>query len=163
MANRKLDIELSTESINNAVKLLRQYDKRREQKMKDFMNRLAAVGLQTARIRFQEGAVEGNVAPEVRVEPTEEGFKIIAQGGDLYFIEFGAGDAAGKHPDAATAPVDTSSGSYSRKNTGEYATYGSWHHKGKKYTELKAYMPMYWSAREMERSIDRIAREVFGK
>lgn len=166
MANKKIIVEMSPESIKRAVRLLDVYKKRQKDKMHELDVRLAAIGLQAARIRFEQGAVEGNAAPEVRVEPIENGFKIIAEGGDLYIIEFGAGDAAGNHPDAATAPVDTSPGSLSRKNTGEYAKYGSWHHKingeKRKYTELQAHMPMYYAAREMERNIEKIAKEVFG-
>lgn len=165
MANKKIVVELSPDSINRAVRLLDVYKKRQMKKLHELDVRLAAVGLEAARVRFEAGAGEGNVAPEVRVEPIENGFKIVAEGGDLYIIEFGAGDAAGSHPDAATAPVDTTPGSLSRKNYGEYATYGSWHHKvngeTKKYTELPAHMPMYWAAREMERTIKQIAKEVF--
>lgn len=166
MANKKIIVELSPDSINRAVRLLNVYKKRQKNKVDELMRRLEIIGLATARVRFEQGAVEGNVAPDVFVERTETGFKIVAQGGDVYIIEFGAGDAAGNHPDKDTAPVDTSPGSLSRKNTGEYAKYGSWHHKingeKRKYTELQAHMPMYYAAREMERNIEKIAKEVFG-
>ena len=162
MANRKVVIELSPQSVKDAVKILETYKKWVDKKMDELMVRLAAVGLETARVRFEMGATEGNKAPETWVEPIENGFKIIARGKDVFFIEFGAGDAAGNHPDAAKAPVDTSPGSYSAKNTMEYVKYGSWHHDGKKYTELPAYMPMYHAARDIERNITKIAKEVFG-
>lgn len=165
MATKKIVVEMSPESINRAVRLLNVYKRRERNKMEELMRRLSDIGLATARVRFELGAGEGNVAPDVFVERTETGFKIVAQGGDLYIIEFGAGDAAGNHPDKDTAPVDTSKGSLSKRNTGEYATYGSWHHKvngeKRKYTELPAYMPMYHAAREMERNIEKIAKEVF--
>ena len=162
MANRKVVVELSPQSVKDAVKILETYKKWVDKKMDELMVRLAAVGLETARVRFEMGATEGNKAPETWVEPIENGFKIIARGKDVFFIEFGAGDAAGSHPDAAKAPVDTSKGSYSAKNTMEYVKYGSWHHDGKKYTELPAYMPMYHAARDIERNITKIAKEVFG-
>lgn len=162
MANRKVVVELSPQSVKDAVKILETYKKWVDKKMDELMVRLAAVGLETARVRFEMGATEGNKAPETWVEPIENGFKIIARGKDVFFIEFGAGDAAGNHPDAAKAPVDTSPGSYSAKNTMEYVKYGSWHHDGKKYTELPAYMPMYHAARDIERNITKIAKEVFG-
>ena len=162
MANRKVVVELSPQSVKDAVKILETYKKWVDKKMDELMVRLAAVGLETARVRFEMGATEENKAPETWVEPIENGFKIIARGKDVFFIEFGAGDAAGNHPDAENAPVDTSPGSYSAKNTMEYVKYGSWHHDGKKYTELSAYMPMYHAARDIERNITKIAKEVFG-
>lgn len=162
MANRKVVVELSPQSVKDAVKILEAYKKWVDKKMDELMVRLAAVGLETARVRFEMGATEGNKAPETWVEPIENGFKIIARGKDVFFIEFGAGDAAGNHPDASKAPVDTSPGSYSTKNTMEYVKYGSWHHDGKKYTELQPQMPMYHAARDIERNITKIAKEVFG-
>lgn len=162
MANRKLVVEMSPKSIMDAVKMLKAYEIWVNKKIDELMIRLAAVGLETARVYFQQGATEGNEAPETWVEPIENGFKIIARGKDVFFIEFGAGDAAGNHPDSANAPVDTSPGSYSKINTGEYAKYQSWHHKGVKYTELQPQMPMYHAMREMERNVTKIAKEVFG-
>ena len=162
MSTRKVVVELSPQSVKDAVKILETYKKWVDKKMDELMVRLAAVGLSTARVYFQQGAAEGNVAPETWVEPIENGFKIIANGKDVFFIEFGAGNAAGNHPDAAKAPVDTSPGSYSAKNTMEYMKYGSWHHDGKKYTELQPQMPMYHAMREIERNVTKIAKEVFG-
>lgn len=161
MATRKISFGLSPNAIKDAVDYLETYKKWVNQKIDELMIRLAAVGLETARVYFQQGATEGNEAPETLVEPIENGFKIIARGKDVFFIEFGAGDAAGNHPDAANAPVDTSPGSYSKINTGEYAKYQSWHHKGVKYTELQPQMPMYHAMREIERNVTKIAKEVF--
>lgn len=161
MATRKISFGLSPDAIKDAVDYLETYKKWVNQKIDELMIRLAAVGLETARVYFQQGATEGNEAPETWVEPIENGFKIIANGKDVFFIEFGAGDAAGNHPDAANAPVDTSPGSYSKINTGEYAKYQSWHHKGVKYTELQPQMPMYHAMREIERNVQKIAKEVF--
>lgn len=161
MATRKISFGLSPDAIKDAVDYLETYKKWVNQKIDELMIRLAAVGLETARVYFQQGATEGNEAPETWVEPIENGFKIIARGKDVFFIEFGAGDAAGNHPDAANAPVDTSPGSYSKINTGEYAKYQSWHHKGVKYTELQPQMPMYYAMREIERNVQKIAKEVF--
>ena len=161
MATRKISFGLSPDAIKDAVDYLETYKKWVNQKIDELMIRLAAVGLETARVYFQQGATEGNEAPETWVEPIENGFKIIANGKDVFFIEFGAGDAAGNHPDAANAPVDTSPGSYSKINTGEYAKYGSWHHDKIKYTEIQPKMPMYHAMREIERNVQKIAKEVF--
>lgn len=162
MSKRKVIVEMDPDSVRDAIKILEAYKKFANKKVDELMVRLAAIGLQTARVRFEIGATDGNKAPDTWVEPTENGFKIIAQGKDVYFIEFGAGDAAGNHPDKATAPVDTSPGSYSAKNTMEYVKYGSWHHQKKKYTEIQPQMPMYYAAREIERNVEKIAKEVFG-
>ena len=161
MATRKISFGLSPNAIKDAVDYLETYKKWVNQKIDELMIRLAAVGLETARVYFQQGATDGNNAPDTWVEPIENGFKIIANGKDVFFIEFGAGDAAGNHPDAAKAPVDTTPGSYSIKNTQEYYKYHSWHHDGKKYTEFQPQMPMYHAMREIERNVTKIAKEVF--
>lgn len=162
MANRTIVIEMSPSSIRKSVKMLEAYQRFVDKKIEELMVRLAAIGLSTARVYFQAGATDGNEAPRTYVKPIESGFKIVAEGGDVYIIEFGAGDAAGKHPAAGNVSIDTSPGSLSRKNTGEYATYGSWHYQKQKYTEIQPQMPMYRAAREIERNIEKIAKEVFG-
>lgn len=158
----KIVVELGVDGIKDAIKELEEYKKSVNQRVDLLLGRLAEIGLETATVKFQAGAVGDNVPPErIYIQMTETGYKIVAKGGDVYIIEFGAGDAAGNHPDAANAPVDTSPGSLSRRNYGEYATYGSWHHKKVKYTEIPAAMPMYWASREMERNIKKIAKEIF--
>ena len=80
MATRKISFGLSPDAIKDAVDYLETYKKWVNQKIDELMIRLAAVGLETARVYFQQGATDGNNAPDTWVEPIENGFKIIANG-----------------------------------------------------------------------------------
>lgn len=80
----------------------------------------------------------------VTLKPIENGVALVAEGEDVVFREFGAGTAAHNHfPQAGDLPP-IYPGSWSEtEGTGEFAQYGSWHYKKKKYTSIAPTLGMF--------------------
>lgn len=97
-------------------------------------------------------------------EPSENGYRITAEGEDVLFIEFGAGDAAGS--DNAlydNVPFVVRPGSWSATHAQMYSTLGYWYFGGHKITEVPTSPAFYYAYEAMVQAIPRIASEVFKK
>lgn len=158
---KTITLELSVESCRAAKKELEKYSKQLEPKLDEICQRLVDIGLQTAR----EHLVLANGNKDVQrldKEQIDHGYKIVFEGEDVYFIEFGTGDAAISDNDFSVS-VPIYPGSWSDEHEEKYSTYGFWWYGGEKLTETPAYMPMYYASRRMRDELPRIAKEVFGK
>lgn len=133
--------------------------------MDEFIRRLADIGVAEAESRGARGAADGNSDFRVDKFPIQNGYRIVASGHDVCFLEFGTGYAAGLYyeGDLSKVSVPVYPGSYSEQNTNEFATYGSWHYQKQKYTQTDAEMPMYNAVKVMRENAKRLAEEVFGK
>lgn len=165
MRRRTLKAELNVASIQRTIRELQNRQKWVERKTDELLERLAQVGAQEATVRFVQAKYDGRKDAYVSVEPTANGWVIRAQGGSVFFIEFGAGvyyNGAGNYPGGRPAKV---------KGIGEYGLgrgkqpmWGYYDDAGSLVLTRgnPAAMPMYHARREMERSIKTIAQEVFG-
>lgn len=133
-----------------------------ERKGVEICKRLAEIGLRVASINYAVGSMDGNDDVEVTIEPIEHGYKIMANGEDVYFLEFGTGVAAGFGYDTSTInpPVDISPGSWSKTHKRLFSEKGYWYYNGRKYDMTTPRMGMYHAAKEIEQNLKRIAEEV---
>ena len=156
---KHITLELSVESCQKALKELEQYKKEIKPKLQEVCKRLAEIGVQTARMHLQ--LADGNDSATIE-EPVEiaNGYKVVMSGEDVYFIEFGTGDAARSHGDAVSVPIYP--GSYSEQHAQKYSTYGVWYYQKQPYYSTPAYMPMYYAGKAMREAMPRIVKEVFG-
>jgi hypothetical protein len=152
-------VELSADSCKNALKELGAYKRQIDPKIKEVCKRLAEIGRDEAQRRFDE-AGEGNGGVRVDVVPTEGGWKIVASGKDVYFIEFGTGDDVDRHYDVS---VPVFSGAWSMEHAQRYATNGYWYYRKERLTGTPAYMPMYYAEKAIRANEERVAQEVFGR
>lgn len=157
---KHITLELSPESCQRAIAELRKYENELRPKLNEVCRRLAELGAEEARRRFARGD-HGNTDAYVSTTPTENGWKIVAMGTDVYFIEFGTGFFAHPHGEATTVPVYP--GSYSEQNAQQFSEYGYWWYEGEKLQGTEAEMPMYFAGEVIRANEKRIAREVFGK
>ena len=163
MSRKLLRIELSPQGCAKAVDELSRRSVEERHKMEQLMSKLAEIGTAEAQRRFARGSTDGNGGVTVVPVPVENGFRVVANGHDVGFIEFGAGFAAGAyHPYVGKAPFPVYPGSFSEQNTGEFAKFGSWHYQGQKYQSLEAEMPLFFAMEKMRQELPRIAKEVFG-
>ena len=146
-------------------------------KMNEVCKQLAEVGKETASVGYSnfvlhEGIPSGDDVDwyertpkiDVRVEPTENGYKVVAEGDELYFVEFGAGvyyngseAYPGERPEGIVGIGQYGKG-YGNRNAWAFDD-GS----GKVVT--RGNMPsatMYYASEDMKREIERITKEVFG-
>lgn len=165
---RKIAIELSHDSVAKALEELKRYKKDIRPKLDEICRRLAEIGAEKAREIIAEAKAnvdEGNDDAEVFVQKIPDGYKIVAQGSDIYFIEFGTGNSAGmfygKPLPQTSVPVYP--GSYSEQHSGMYAKYGYWFYRGNIMSSTDVYMPMYHAEQVIREQERKIAQEVFSK
>ena len=157
---KTITIELSVDSCNKAIKELQEYQKRIRPKLDEVCRRVAEVGRDEALsiingIRLQDG----NAVERVDVVPTDNGYKLVMEGEDVYFIEFGTGDGVSAHYDVS---VPVAWGSWSAEHSQMLWNKGFWYYDNVRYTGTTAYMPMYYAERKMREEAPRIVKEVFG-
>lgn len=154
-----IHMELSTESINHAIEQLEIFKTEMELDLQHTVEILTEVGAMVAQGAYGDWGVAA-------VPSTEEHHGYIDVMGDMPLIaEFGAGDTTlnpatmfENSPDTDVYP-----GSYSLEyGTKEYATYGSWHFGGEKYTHVDPHMGLYSAKNYIIENSTRIAQEVFG-
>lgn len=155
---KQILIELSPESCDAVEKELLRYDKEIRPKLDEICKRLAEIGAIEAEAYFAVGSEHGNGGVKVTVEPINNGYKIVASGHDVYFIEFGTGDMVSPHynPSVFVAP-----GSWSVVHKQQYSTYGYWYYGGERLTGTWAAMPMYHAEKAIRANEKRIIEEVF--
>ena len=155
---KHITIELSPQSCSAAVKELERYQKEIKPKMDEVCKRLAEIGAQAAMTHL--GGGHGNDdATILPVLPIENGYKIVMQGTDVYFIEFGTGDQVNSHFDVS---VPVGWGTWSAEHEQRLWNYGFWYYGGERLEGTPAYMPMYYAGRAVRENAQRIVREVFG-
>ena len=128
-----IHMELSTESIESAIRRLQDYQVELEDGLNQVVEILTNEGAEIAQSAYGEW-------PVIATPITEDAHGEIIVAGDMPLIaEFGAGQA--------TMPVmfendvpEVYEGSYSEspEGSGEYVKYGSWHFGGTYYTEVPA-------------------------
>lgn len=127
-----------------------------ETKLADIARRLVDVGEPIIK------AVHGH-NNAVWSEQTESGYRIIAEGDTVLFIEFGAGDAAGQEAAKYDAvPSVVRPGSWSEEHSQQYSTWGFWFFGGKKLTETPPHPAFYEAYQAMVEALPQIVNEVFG-
>lgn len=157
-------MSLSAVSINKAIKELRDYKAWVQKKSDELTERLAKIGAMEATVRFSSAYYDGDKDVAVSVEDIPNGWKIVASGNSVFFIEMGAGVYYnGSEPYPNRPPGVSGIGEYGQ-GKGKQDTWGYYGSNG----ELKlthgtpAAMPMHHASLVMEQEIKRIAREVFG-
>lgn len=166
MARRTIPLSLNTKSINSAIKEVRAYKKWVQDKTLELTRKLAELGADEAKVRFVGAQYDGINDSSVTVEPITNGYKIVAAGNAVCFIEFGAGvyyNGTEPYPEPRPSGVvgigEYGQGKGRRKAWGFYdadgalvITHGT-----------PAAMPMYHASRVMMQEVSRIAKEVFAR
>lgn len=160
---KTIAIELSPASCNKALKELEKYQKEIKPKLDEVCKRLAEIGVAEAQAHLvlADGNTDATILQPVKIE---NGYKIVMQGKDVYFIEFGTGNSAGMfYGDGLPATsVPIYPGSYSETHSGMYAKWGYWFYQGEIMSSTDVYMPMYYAGKKMREEMPRVVKEVFG-
>ena len=167
----KIKVELSTSSIDAAIKQLRDYRQRINEKMEEFVRILANDGVVVANASLAsvEGdSTDASVGVEVNAEGNIVKAVIFLQGKDALFVEFGAGiyyNNGDAHPLAAEFGYGV--GTYPSKNGHNRAINpGYWWYKDDNGTlnlslGTKAAKPMYEAAQNARNTAIMTAMSVF--
>ena len=148
-------IRVSVTGISRALKTVEQLANLQE-KCAELAKRLCEIGEPIIR------QVHGHHA-SVWSEPMPNGYKICAEGEDVLFIEFGAGNAAGSTAGLYDdVPSVVRPGSWSETHAQMYAKYGFWFFGNEKYTEVPPSPAFYYAYEYMVQNLPTVAKEVFG-
>lgn len=159
----KITIDLTEKSINDAIIKIKAYEIRLKQKMDRIVSELARVGLGEASVRFTTAMYDGTNDVQVRVDPIDGGYAIVAKGEVVCFIEFGTGVY---HNPSEPYPLPRPDGVVGIGEYGDGRGKGQGWVFGEKgdttFTRgSPAAMPMWYATEEMRRQVMAIAREVF--
>lgn len=148
-------ISVSVTGISRAIKTVEQLANLQE-KCAELAKRLCEIGEPIIR------QVHGNPT-EVWTEPSDNGYKIVAEGEDVLFIEFGAGNAAGSTAGLYDdVPSVVRPGSWSETHAKQYVMYGNWWFGGQAYVEVVPTPAFYYAYEYMVQNLPTVAKEVFG-
>lgn len=89
--DKVIHVELTVQSINKAIKEVRAYQQWLEKKQTELCKRLAEMGATMARFGYGNAFYSDDKDIDVTVEEADGGYRIIASGMDVLFVEFGAG------------------------------------------------------------------------
>ena len=166
MAKNTITISLGSKSISKAIKEVKAYKKWIESKANELTRRLAEIGASEAKVRFGGAQYDGVNDSVVKVEPITNGYQVVATGGAVFFIEFGAGvyyNGSEPYPEPRPAGV-SKIGEYG-KGYGKRKAWGFYDESGELVVTHgnPAAMPMYHASRTIQQEVERIAREVFAQ
>lgn len=168
--SKKIVFKLSPQSIQNAIDELEKYKDTFLNKNEIFVQRLCEVGIPVVRenISSSTGDSDKNYNTYIQVN-SYQGYseaKLIVEGRELLFIEFGAGihynGSAGSSPHPKGNEFGYTIGSYGKglgKKDHWYYTTGTG--ENIKSFGTKATMPVYKASQTMIQQIRKIAKEVF--
>ena len=158
---KQIILELSQKSCDKALKELEKYRREIVPKLNEVCKRLAEIGRDEA-ISIVDGIrlAEDNQVERIEAVPIDNGYKIVMEGADVYFIEFGTGDGVEPHYDTS---VPVAWGTWSAENEQMLWNNGFWYYHKIRFTGTPAYMPMYYAEKKMREEAPRIVKEVFGK
>lgn len=157
---RSIDVELTNDSINAAIRELRKYKSWVTKKEAELRSRLAMIGATVASIQFSRAIYDGAKDVSVRVDDTGSVAVIYAEGEAVAFIEFGAGATYGYgHPKAGEFGVGP--GTYPDAKGHWDNPKGWWFGSGQHTYGNPPAMAMYAAVREITEKITEIARGVF--
>ena len=160
-----IKMDLSVASIDNAINELKAFRDSLEEKKYRLLEELTKIGLREASVRYTTAMYDGVNDTGVRAELTHFGYRIVAEGHAVFFIEFGAGvyhNPGEPYPDPRPSGV-VGIGQYGKG----YGKRSAWGYKDDTGNLVithgnPAAMPMWYASEEMQNNILKIAKEVFG-
>lgn len=153
---KTIEIELSTQSIDKAIKELEFASN-----INQVCQELAQIGCDEAARRFARASSDGHTDWNVSVVPIDNGYKIVASGKDVYFIEFGTGFFA--NPNGYETSVPVYPGSWSEQHAQMFSRYGFWYYKGEKLQGTEAQNAMYYAGKAIRDNANRVIEKVMSK
>lgn len=156
---------LDSQDIERAIKELKQFKQEFLKKEKRLLEGLAEIGLKEASVRFTTAMYDGTNDVSVKLDETNNGYVIVADGNAVAFIEFGAGvyhNTSEPYPNPRPQGI-VGIGEYGKGKGKQKA----WGYKDEN-DELvitrgnPAAMPMWYASEEIKKSVTRVVKEVFG-
>lgn len=168
---KKISISLSHKSIQNAINEVRKYQREFIEKNELFVRRLAELGIPVIdqNIAAAQGDSDKNHNTYIKINSfgSYSEAKLVVEGVDLLFIEFGAGihynSSAGTSPHPKGEEFGYTIGSYGKgQGSKDFWFYYADTGEAVMSRGTESTMPVYKASVEIIQNIRRIAKEVFG-
>ena len=165
MRKTVIKCKLDERDINRAIKELERYKQEFLKREKRLIEGLAEIGLREASVRFTTAMYDGANDVSVRLDTSNNGYVIVAEGQAVAFIEFGAGvyhNTSEPYPNPRPNGI-VGIGEYGQGKGKQKA----WGYKNEN-DELvitrgnPAAMPMWYASEEIKNSVTKVVKEVFG-
>ena len=155
---------LDKQDIDRAIKELKSYKQEFLKREKRLIEGLAEIGLREASVRFTTAMYDGTNDVSVRLDETNNGYVIVAEGKAVAFIEFGAGvyhNTGEPYPNPRPQGI-VGIGEYGKG----YGKRKAWGYKNENDEVVitrgnPAAMPMWYASEEIKNSVLKVVREVF--
>lgn len=153
-----------TKSIDTAYKMIKQYKKDFLAKEREFIRRLAEIGVSVASAGFTTADYDGVNDVVVSMEKTATGYSVVASGETVGFIEFGTGI---RNPEWDNSGMEYTPPAHGTYGKGQGANPHGWWFKqnnGGRAKHTYGNVPaeaMRTARDEMVEQVTRIAREVW--
>ena len=164
MRKTVIKCKLDERDINRAIKELERYKQEFLKREKRLIEGLAEIGLREASVRFTTAMYDGTNDVSVRLDTSNNGYVIVAEGQAVAFIEFGAGvyhNTSEPYPNPRPNGI-VGIGEYGQGKGKRMA----WGYKNEN-DELvitrgnPAAMPMWYASEEIKNSVTKVVKEVF--
>ena len=168
---KKISISLSQKSIQNAINEIRKYQRELISKNELFVRRLAELGIPVIdqNIAVAQGDSDKNHNTYIKINSfgSYSEARIVVEGSDLLFIEFGSGvhynGSSGTSPHPKGEEFGYTIGSYGKgQGSKDFWFYYADTGEAVMSHGTESTMPVYKASVEIVQNIRRIAREVFG-
>lgn len=168
---KKISISLSQKSIQNAIKEIEAYKRQFIDRNELFVRRLAELGIPVIdqNIAAAQGDSDKNHNTYIKINSfgSYSEAKLVVEGSDLLFIEFGSGihynGSAGTSPHPKGEEFGYTIGSYGKgQGKNDFWFYYADTGEAVMSRGTESTMPVYRASQEIIQNIHRIAREVFG-
>jgi hypothetical protein len=147
-------------SVNEALKQIRRYKRDFEKKEREFIRRVAELGVSVAQTGFSQAVYDGDKDVTVALIKTDSGYSIVASGETVGFIEFGTGIRNREWNNVGMSYTPPRHGTYGK---GRGANPKGWYYAPGHHTYGHVPAEAMRNARdEMVVKVIQIAREVFG-
>lgn len=158
-------MNVSSSSIQNAIRELKSFRDSIDAKMDKLLEELAYIGVKEASVRFTTAIYDGVNDSAVTLETIKDGYCIKAEGRAVAFIEFGAGvyhNPGEPYPNPRPNGI-VGIGEYG-KGYGKRQAWGFRDESGELVIThgTPAAMPMWYASEEMRNAILKTFKEVFG-
>ena len=168
---KKISISMSSKSIQNAIKEIEAYKRQFIDRNELFVRRLAELGIPVIdqNIAVAQGDSDKNHNTYIKINSfgSYSEAKLVVEGKDMLFIEFGAGvhynGSAGTSPHPKGEEFGYTIGSYGKgQGSKDFWFYYADTGEAVMSHGTQSTMPVYKASMEIIHNIRRIAREVFG-
>lgn len=159
-------LQIQVDGLDALIRRLQNLSKSLDEKKKEFLERLAQIGIDRATVGFAEAEYDGEKQADVSPSPVwidENTIAVQASGKSVLFIEFGSGLIGYGHELAKQMGYGPGTWSESEEGKGHWDDPKGWYYAhGKKSFGNPPARAMYEASKDMRREMLNIAREVFG-